>query len=102
MPDLKAPASAGQSQRREGLPHDLAGMFQEAISKLKVGDYDRAKQLFTAILYRVPTHSPTLKNLALTYFKHLDFVAAEAVYRQAVSLSPGDVDALQGLATSVH
>jgi tetratricopeptide (TPR) repeat protein len=84
------------------LPPAAAQMFREAVAALQAGSFDQAESLLKSILEHVSAHIHSEKYLALCYFKQQQFGQAEAAYRRITSVLPDDVDALFGLASSVH
>src|SRR4051812_28266802 len=84
------------------LPSDLDDQFRDALGAMARADYERAKKFLATILERAPLHIPSQKKMAAVLHQQLDFIGAEAAYRKILSITPRDVEALHGLATSLH
>src|SRR5262249_15345503 len=81
---------------------EMERVCQDGVASYKAGDFARAAVLLSAVIEQAPHYAPALKFLAASQFARNDFAAAEAIYRRLLAGDPNNVEALQGLATSVH
>jgi predicted Zn finger-like uncharacterized protein len=94
-PQAAPPSYAGGG---DSVPGDSRGAMQAASQAIKKGDWNRARQIYEAIVARNPSDSEALCGLGDVARAGGDSGAAIGSYKRAIAVNPSYLPALLGLA----
>jgi predicted Zn finger-like uncharacterized protein len=92
-----AGAGAGDTDQ-PGVPGATAGAMKAAQAAIRKGDWNRARQIYEALVARNPNDSEALSGLGDVARASGDNAAAMSAYKRALAVNPSYLPALVGLA----
>ncbi len=92
------PTVSGAGGGGEPVPGDTRGAMQTAMQAFKRGQFERARQIYQAVITRNPNDSEALAAIGDVARAEGDPAAAIANYRHAIAVNPSYLPAILGLA----